>query len=267
MTRKMLAMLAVAGAATGAAMADPGDVYVWDMRNRDVFFMPTDASSRTFLTQSGGFDSFAMDFDPSATTLHAFDHNAGTFGTIDLTDGSFTATVALGGDAVGAGNPTGLTFAPDGTAYYSTSTTLFSLDINTGNTTTIGDFNSAGLMIDISADVNGNLYGHDISDDALYSIDAATGTATFIGGHGLAANFAQGMDFDWSTNTLYATIYTGGGTGQYGSFDLTDGSFTMIRDTTSWNAEMEMAVRAVPAPGVAALLGMGGLVAAGRRRR
>ena len=54
------------------------------------------------------------------------------------------------------------------------------------------------VFIDLAMDCNGNLIGHNITDDALYEIDPENAEATLIGSHGVPANFAQGMDFNHS---------------------------------------------------------------------
>jgi hypothetical protein len=115
------------------------------------------------------------------------------------------------------------------------------------------------------------MFGHDIGTDSLYSIDKTTGAATLIGTTGFLANFAQGMDFDYSTNTLYATIYTGGGTGMFSRFDLTTGAATGIFSTQplgAAGAEMEMAVAApIPEPTSLTLVGLGAAGLVWRRIR
>lgn len=45
---------------------------------------------------------------------------------------------------------------------------------------------------------------------------------------GFNANFAQGMDFDNATGTLYGCIYTGGGSNVYGTWDTTTGEVTPL---------------------------------------
>jgi hypothetical protein len=70
------------------------------------------------------------------------------------------------------------------------------------------------------------LVAHEIATDSFYNVNPATGAMTLIGSHGLAANFAQGMDFDNQDGTLYAFIYTGGGTNRFGTVNLTTGAFT-----------------------------------------
>ena len=59
-------------------------------------------------------------------------------------------------------------------------------------------------------------------------MNKTTGAATLVGPIGINANFAQGMDFDWATNTLYATMYVGTGVGAYVAIDTTTGA------PTSW---------------------------------
>lgn len=261
--------LCLAGAV--AAHADIGDIYMFDNRGSAEFFTvsPANPSTRNFINSNAGFLCFAMDFDQNGGTLYATNNSSNEFGTINPNTGAFTSIGAITG--LGAGeNTTGITIAPNGDAYLSTHGTqsfLYRLNLVTGAASLIGQMAGSSLMIDIAADTNGRLFGHDIGADALMSIDSLTGAATFIGNHGLAANFAQGMDFDWSTNTLYATIYTGSGAGQLVSWDTSTGGVTTIVDTTPWNAELEMSVRSpIPAPASVALLSIGVVGAGGRRR-
>jgi hypothetical protein len=102
-------------------------------------------------------------------------------------------------------------------------------------------------FIDIACDSQGNLYGFSVKDDSLYSIDRTTGAGTLIGAAGFNASYAQGMDFDWSDDTLYATVYYNQLFARFATFNLTTGLLTTIQSTTPLNAEMEMAVK-VPLP-------------------
>ncbi len=273
MLKTIAPILAVAGCAL-AASAQDGLVYAYDLRGTNEFytFDPADpGAGRTFIdngTNADLYNGFAMDFNTAADTLY-FITDAEEFGTISLTDGSFSPIATLGGDITpGVDSISGLKVDPTNETFYiSTTTSLYTVDPLTGMATLVGDFGpNAGSMIDFAIDINGNMYGHDFTNDSLVSINKATGEATQIGGHGLAANFAQGMDFDYATNTLYAAIYTGGGTGQFVSWNLNDGSVNLLFDTTVWNAELEMAIRSVPTPGGVAVLGVLGLAAARRRR-
>ena len=187
---------------------------------------------------------FAMDFSPEGTTLFgatgsAAATNPSTFGTVNPATGAFTVVGPLTGLA-GGDSATGLTIDPlSGDAFFSAaggtpaSSRLYTLDLTTGALTVVGQMTAptdptGTLFIDIAMNCEGQLFAHNISDDALYSIDPTTGAGTLIGLHGLAANFAQGMDFDNSDGTLYAFIYTGSGTNRFGSFNLTTGAFSTL---------------------------------------
>jgi len=107
-------------------------------------------------------------------------------------------------------------------------TVLLSFDQNL-NTTVIGALNSAGLMIGIDVDNNGNMYGIDIVDDQLYSIDPTTGAATAIGPLGIDILYAQDMGVDPTTGNLYGTLYeVDNNTGGLYSIDKVTGAATAI---------------------------------------
>lgn len=185
---------------------------------------------------------YGMDFDLTATTLYALEDTTDQLGTIDLTSGAFTPLVSCppGG---GAANWTGLTIDPsDGTFWGSTATDLFMIDPATGASTLIGPFNAGGTMIEIAANAEGEMYGHDITSDSIYSIDKATGAATLVGPTGYAASYAQGMDFDNSDGTLYIFLYIGSGANVFGTVDLMTGAVTPLASSTP-QGEFEGAIK------------------------
>ncbi|WP_223789163.1 hypothetical protein [Marinicella meishanensis] len=105
---------------------------------------------------------------------------------------------------------------------------LFTIDVNTGATNLIGAI-GIPLVIDVAADIDGNLYGVAIGTDELVGIDKVTGLGTSIGPTNFDSNFAQGMDFDLSTNTLYwATCFDGGNCGDLRTIDLGTGNSTSV---------------------------------------
>lgn len=170
---------------------------------------------------------YGMDFDPTATTLYALNDATGELGTINLTTGAFTGIVAC--TVPGGGSWSGLSIDPVlGTLYASTTTNLYVLNPATCSPTLIGPFGTGGLMIDIAVNTAGQMYGHDIGTDSIYSINTATGAATLIGSTGYDANFAQGMDFDNEDGTLYIFLYTGAGTNTYGTVNLATGAITVL---------------------------------------
>ncbi len=271
--RLVLGVVALAGiAASQSAVAAISDVYAIDLRaapNRLLKF-PVNAPANTPISLNAGFDGFAMDFNGDASVLYgitALPANPGQlFGTIDTTTGNFTS---IGVTGVAEGNWAGLSHdATSGTMYALAGANLYTINVATGAATLatpITGVAAGGLLIDFAIHpTTGVIYGHDIVGDTMYSVDKVTGVATLLGPTGFLANFAQGMDFDPQTGILYAAVYTGGGTGAFCSINLTTGAATSIVSTTSWNSEMEMAI--APAPGAAALLGLGGLLVARRRR-
>lgn len=201
---------------------------------------------------------FGMDFTPDGNTLYAATGsgavtNAMHFGIVDKTTGVYTDIGALTGFTAGD-STTAIAIHPrSGLAYYAAAggtpatSRLYTLNLATGALTLIGQITAptdatGTLMIDVAVNCEGQIFAHNISDDALYSVDPATGAGTKIGtGHGLAANFAQGMDFDNSDGTLYANIYTGAGTNRFGTFDLATGTFaTLVQDNPL--GEYELAI-------------------------
>jgi hypothetical protein len=190
---------------------------------------------------------FGLDFNPASTRLYGLQFisggSASRIGTFDLETGVYAPAALLLGLATSREQPTGLTIDPrNGDAYVSTTTILtnnpqlsearlYRLDISNGLLTPLGRLLPDELnpvFIDIAMNCQGELYGHNITDDALYQLDVEDAEATLIGGHNLPANFAQGMDFDNADGQLYAWIYTGAGNNNYGTLDLGTGAFTEI---------------------------------------
>jgi hypothetical protein len=247
--RYSLACVSFVALAAPAAVAQ-STIYGLDVRLARFYTTNTADFVGAFTPVAGNANPvYALDFDETATTLWGVHNTTLQTGTFDLGTGAFLPVGFATGPTTGA---TGLTCTVNGTWYLSSYdptpavTNLFVGDVTTGTFTLVGPI-AAGIVIDISIDSQGNLYGNSISNDSLYSIDTTTGVGTLLGPTGAATNFAQGMDFDWSTDTLYATLYTGGGTGVFAQMNLTTGAATTIQVTTPLNSEMEMSVQS-PAP-------------------
>lgn len=273
--------VAAIGAAMMASSALAGmggsTIYGVDFRSNRFYTTTTDNFVGNFTSLGTSTpNAYGIDFDATATTLWgARTLDSGLtyqYGSFDLSNGVYNQAGLITGLGTGEGI-TGLTAAANGSTWYlstyiaGTGSKLYVGDITTGAFSLVGVMN-ANIMIDIAIDSQGNLYGTNITDDLLYSINTTTGAGTAVGPLGFNMNFAQGMDFDWSTDTLYATMYQGTGVGQFASINTTTGAATMLADTLPLNAEMEMAIKvaAVPAPGAIALLGLAGLAARRRRR-
>ena len=85
------------------------------------------------------------------------------------------------------------------------------VDPATGHPTVIGPITNGGCVIDIAANAAGEIYGVDLVSASLLKIDPATGAGTVVGPLGISPNYAQGMDFDEDTGTLYWAAYTTSG--------------------------------------------------------
>ena len=175
---------------------------------------------------------FAMDFNADATTMYAIDYATNDFGTLDLNTAAFTVigtSTPLGGQSW-----TGLTIDPlTNQAYASscdiTSSAIYSVNLNNGATTLIGTTTDAPCLIDISISPDGDMYGHDIVNNSIYLVNRNTGAVTLVGPTGYDANYAQGMDFDNDTGTLYIFLFDFGSFGTiYGTVDLNTGAVTPL---------------------------------------
>jgi hypothetical protein len=90
---------------------------------------------------------------------------------------------------------------------------LFTIDVNTGETTFVGHFGTSTIMISLMCDTDGNMYSYDVlfgGDSNLYSIDKDTGEATVIGDMGYTFCYAQEGKFDRNTGILYLAAYATG---------------------------------------------------------
>ena len=91
--------------------------------------------------------------------------------------------------------------------YLSTLDTLYKFD-NDLHTTLVGPMNNTYKgMISIAIDNNANMYGIDVGDNKLYSIDTTTGAASPIGNIGLDINYFQDIGTDPVTGNLYGTLF------------------------------------------------------------
>lgn len=264
-----------------------GIVYAHDLRfaaQANLFSFPAnDPLTQTQIGPVGGlnYTTFAMDFNTAGTALYALNHlpgaNATQLGVIDITTGVFAAGPSITGagwDTAGT-TPTGLSVDPTNETFYASKTNeLFTLNPVTGVATSVGMFAQVtgapiGTVIDIAVDNNGQLFAHVLGSTAgvggtLWSIDKTTAIGTLVGASGIVTNFAQGMDFDPTTNILYAALYTSGGAGSYGTWNTTTGAWTEILpllsfpDPTPNGRELEIAIR-VPEPTTLSLLVLGAL--------
>jgi PKD repeat protein len=114
------------------------------------------------------------------------------------------------------------------------STNLYIVDITTGETSVIGPLNVPNIIIGISCNLAGEMYGYDIlwtGDSTLYSINVDTGECTAIGSMGYGFVYAQDCCFDRDNDNyhLYISAYFNDGSPSGMVLcDVTTGACTLI---------------------------------------
>ena len=112
-------------------------------------------------------------------------------------------------------------------SYHSSASKLYFLEDDL-STSYIGHIGEGLVIISISADSQGNIYGLCIETNSLYSINKETAEGTLVGPIGFGINFAQDIGFDKATDVLYGTLFSGGTSGALYTFDLNTGEATKI---------------------------------------
>ncbi|MEM6673194.1 MAG: hypothetical protein AAF726_10130 [Planctomycetota bacterium] len=236
--------------ASAAPLAAQADILGFDFRNDRTFRSTTSSFVDDYTPlASVAIDFFALDLNATATRLYAISTAPNRVFTIDMTTGllSSPGPIVTG---IFNGGPngivTGLTASPDGQTWWlsraaGSFTDIHSGDVETGIFTFVRRVDGETL-IDIAMDSEGNLFGLSSSNDRLVRIPTGPGSVTVVGPVNYPVEFAQGMDFDWDDDTLYATLYSGGGVGAFATLDTNSGIATIVEPTTSLDAEMEMAV-------------------------
>ena len=179
-----------------------------------VTFLNDNPGAWTVVAGLPGSQYFGGDFiNGDFSTLYVVDYATNSLYAVDTTTGAVTT---IGPSVPGGGESwTGLTGAADGTMYGVASTcgssTLYTVDLSTGGLTTVGAITNGPCVIDIAITPGGQMFGVDIVNDNLISIDPATGAGTIIGYIGFNANYAQGMDYEDTSGTLYLAAYSSQG--------------------------------------------------------
>ena len=210
-------------------------------------------------TVVGGFGhaaTYALAFDASNVLYGVYNGSSnGTLATINTTTGVETPV----GAATGIGNFMAIVFAPNGTLYGASWNTnaLYTMNKITGAATLVGSLGFGGIM-DLAFDSSGQLYG--LSNN-LYKINTATGAGTLF--TTLSKGSLMGMTIDPSGRFL-ATDYSTSNTPLY-QINTANGALTSLGNTGISNP-MGLTFQ-VPEPASAALLGLGTLLLAARRRR
>ncbi|HPI21363.1 MAG TPA: hypothetical protein PKY56_13440, partial [Candidatus Kapabacteria bacterium] len=119
-------------------------------------------------------------------------------------------------------------------------TSLYSINLTNGSATLVGACDER-TFINLSCDINGDLYAIDLGDDIFYFIDKYTAIPTAIGPTGFDANYAQDMEFDKENNICYWAGYTT--LGRLFTIDITTGAATLV---SNFPGGMELTGFAIP---------------------
>jgi hypothetical protein len=209
-----------------------------------------------------GFGLFDMAISP--ITGKAYGIAGPTLFDIDLTTGQATPI----GAQVFDGSQNALEFTPDGTLYSwgFEDTRLFRVDPETGGAEVVFDL-QASAGGDLAAISDTLLYG--TTGTALIEIDIAAGTRTLIGAHGgeLGNSLLYGLELGADGNLVGLTGAVGEPSARMFSIDRQTGEATLVGDIAGSEALGGYGLAyAIPVPGAAVVLGLGGLVGLRRRR-
>lgn len=221
-----------------STLAPTDAFYVWEYRTIHGLYtgvLSTADVVAQLYSDANTRNNFGCDFPVNDfTELYCIEDDSRSFYSYNTTTGAETPINFGGTSPVGVSDIwTGMATDPTtGTAYASSTTgttsDIYTIDLNTGFVTHIAAIDSPMIAIDIAFDLTGQLYTHDIVDDAIWKIDKVTGAATFVGLTGINATFAQGMDLDENDGTIYAAAYTGGGDATLSTVNKLTGVFVPI---------------------------------------
>ncbi|MPZ52014.1 MAG: hypothetical protein GEU79_04650, partial [Acidimicrobiia bacterium] len=223
-----------------------------------VTFDATDPSELTTIADPQPTNVYAATFiDNDFTRHYMLASSAGslpenTFGYIDTETGEFTTLGTVSGAPAG-GTWSSMKWDPSTSTLYASNivsfgdSRLFTIDPETLEATEVGpiqgpDVSSSAGVIAIAISADGLMYGIELSDDVLLAIDKTTGEATVIGDTGVAANFAQDMDFDHTDGTLYWAGYQGSGNSQMFTVDTETGAAMSIGDVAGGSELLSFSV-------------------------
>jgi hypothetical protein len=108
---------------------------------------------------------------------------------------------------------------------------IYTVDINTGVATLVGNTGTGGLQIDLGITTAGVGYSYDLVTNNGYTINLSTGVATLLGPLGFDPNYGQGMSIDNESGTIFLSSFNlTTFTGQLRTMDPTTGNTTLVTD-------------------------------------
>lgn len=192
------------------------DHYVrFDVNHPDALSVVAAPAPATVFAQTFRDNDFSRNWFIASTPGGPTELPLNAYGYIDTTTGTLTQVGTLGGAPTGQVLWGSVKWDPvSGKAYALNNPELYEIDFDAGTATRIGRIEGPGLggepvFITLAISPDGLLYGLDIAGDILVAIDKTTAQARAIGPTGVDANYAQDMDFDPFTGTLYWAGFSG----------------------------------------------------------
>lgn len=232
-----------AGGVLQPAVGEPIPAFAYDFDSASLVGL--DASNPAELTQIAGLGDLtptaAAFVDEDFSKLYAIDYRSFHLLTIDTATGASTVigtadSPDLGWSALSWDASTGTLYGVTYTQSRSgLSSALYTVDPVTAATTLIGPITGIGdptngtLVGALAVDSGGRMYGIDLVADDFVAIDKATGEGQVIGSLGFDANYAQAMDFDDYTGTLYYAAFNNSvGEAEMYTIDPDSGALTLL---------------------------------------
>ncbi|MCA0387812.1 MAG: T9SS type A sorting domain-containing protein [Bacteroidetes bacterium] len=190
------------------------------------------AGTLTQIGPNGGFLHMGGDFDGQGV-FYAINGNLNSLITVNYLTGAETVVGVITGVTAGL-TVTSISWNPaDSKMYLSasnlTTSFLYTINLTTAAATLVGEITNAPCIIAIGINCTGEIYGVDIVTDSLVSINPGTGAGTVLGALNFDANYAQDVDFDFATNTLYLAAYNNTAmSGELRTANLTNGSTALV---------------------------------------
>jgi hypothetical protein len=262
-TMKKIALLgALALTMTGSAFAQGRLFAIDSSRNIYDVDMMTGAASQIGQISSNAGTTGGLAYDFSTGTMYLTSTSLDSLYTLDINTGAATLVGEYGDSGIVMhglewDSSTGTLYGASGGG--TTAGNFYTINTSTGVATFVGN-NGLTSFTNLGYDsANDAMYATNSGADSFYSVDRATGAATLIGPllnstnpNGLAFNASNGLMYmvDNSTDLLY-------------TMNLQTGEANVVGALGSGNY---LGLVWIPTPGAAALLGLGGLAAARRRR-